>query len=167
MDWGQHISDITSKPTKTLGFLCRNLAFAPRSTMEVVYKTFVRPKLGYTAPISSPYCKTQIQQVEKVQRTAACGTCRRWRNTSSFGEMLDELQWPTLEPPPPPPRISPPRSSSTIFIVGLCLFIKTSIWPRLRVHYLPGHHHTTQYCRPQTYSDALKYSFPKDYSPLE
>ena len=32
MDWGQHISDISSKATKTLGFLRRNLAFAPRNT---------------------------------------------------------------------------------------------------------------------------------------
>ena len=96
MDWGQYISDISSKATKTLGFLRRNLAFAPRSTKDVAYKTLVRPKLEYAAPIWSPYCKTQIQQVEKVQRTAARWTCRRWRNTGSVGEMLDELQWPTL-----------------------------------------------------------------------
>ena len=92
MDWGQHISDISSKVTKTLGFLRRNLAFAPRSTEEVAYKTLVRPKLEYAAPIWSPDCETQIQQVEKAQRTAARWTCRRWRNTSSVGEMLDELQ---------------------------------------------------------------------------
>ena len=24
-------------------------------------------------------------------------TCRRWRNTSSVSEMLDELEWPSLE----------------------------------------------------------------------
>ena len=35
MDWGQHVSEISSKATKTLGFLCRNLVFAPRSTKEV------------------------------------------------------------------------------------------------------------------------------------
>ena len=73
MDWGQHIiSDISSKATKTLGFLRRNLAFAPRSTKEVAYKTLVCPKLEYAAPTCtwSPYCKTQIQQVEKVQKTA-------------------------------------------------------------------------------------------------
>ena len=58
MDWGQHISDISSKATKTLGFLRRNMAFAPRSTKEVAYKTLVRPKLEYAAPIWSPYCKT-------------------------------------------------------------------------------------------------------------
>ena len=97
MDWCQHISDISSKATKTLGFLRRNLAFKPRSTKEVAYKTLVRPKLEYAAPIWSPYCKTQIQQVEKVQRTAARWTCRRWHNTSYVGEMLDELQWPTLD----------------------------------------------------------------------
>ena len=73
------------------------MAFAPRSTKEVAYKILVRPKLEYAAPILSPYCKIQIQQVEKVQRTAARWTSRRWRNTSNVGEMLDELQWPPLE----------------------------------------------------------------------
>ena len=97
MDWGQHISEISSKVTKTLGFLRRNLAFAPKSTKEVAYKTLVRSKLEYAAPIWSPYSKLQINQIEKVQGTAARWTCKRWRNTSSVGEMLDELKWPSPE----------------------------------------------------------------------
>ena len=36
-------------------------------------------------------------QIPKVQRTAARWTCRRWRNTSSVGNMLDDLEWPSLE----------------------------------------------------------------------
>ena len=55
LDWGQHISEISeisAKATKTMGFLRRNLAFAPRHTKEVAYKTLIRPKLKYTAPIS-------------------------------------------------------------------------------------------------------------------
>ena len=96
MDWGQHISKISSKATKTLGFLRRNLTFAPGSTKEVAYKTLVRSKLEYAAPIWIPYSILQINQVEKVQRTAARWTCRRWRNTSSVGEMLVELEWPSL-----------------------------------------------------------------------
>ena len=55
----------------------RNLAFAHRNTKEVAYKNSVRPKLEYAAPIWRPYCKTQV---EKVKRTAARWTCRRWRN---------------------------------------------------------------------------------------
>ena len=54
MDWGQHVTEIYSKATKTLGFLCRNLAFAPK---EVAYKTFVRPKLEYGAHIWSTHSK--------------------------------------------------------------------------------------------------------------
>ena len=34
IDWDQHISEISSKAIKTLCFLRRNLAFAPRSTKE-------------------------------------------------------------------------------------------------------------------------------------
>ena len=97
MDWGQHISEISSNATKTLGFLRRNLAFAPRRSKEKAYKTLVWPKLEYAAPVWSPCSKLQINQVEKVQRTAACCTYRRWRNTSSVSEMLDELEWPSLE----------------------------------------------------------------------
>ena len=51
LDWGQHISEISSKATKTMGFLWCNLAFAPWNTKEIAYKTLVRPQLEYAAPI--------------------------------------------------------------------------------------------------------------------
>ena len=73
-----------------MGFLQGNLALTPRKTKEVAYKTLVRPQLEDAAPIWHPYDETQIQQVEKVQRTAARWTCRRWKKTSSAGNMLDE-----------------------------------------------------------------------------
>ena len=79
MDWGQHVSEISSKATKTLGILHRNLAFAPRRPKEVACKTLVRPKLEYAAPIWSPPSKLQINQIEKVQRTSARWTCKRWQ----------------------------------------------------------------------------------------
>ena len=59
---GKHISEISLKATKTLGSLRRNLAFAPRCTKEVAYKTLVWPKLEYAEPIWS-----QINWVEKVR----------------------------------------------------------------------------------------------------
>ena len=54
LDWGQHVSEISCKATKTMGFLNRNLALAPRHTKEVAYKTLVRPQLEYAAPIWHP-----------------------------------------------------------------------------------------------------------------
>ena len=83
--------------TKTLSFLRRNLALTPRHTKEVAYKTLVRPQLEYAAPIRHPYNESQAAKVEMVQRTAARWTCRRWRNISSVGDTLDELEWPFLE----------------------------------------------------------------------
>ena len=96
MDWGQHISEISSKATKTLGFLRRNLTFAPKSTKEIAHKTLDRRKLEYGAPIWS-LTQNFSNQVEKVQRTAAPWTCWSWQNTSSDSEMLDELEWQSLE----------------------------------------------------------------------
>ncbi|MES9910135.1 MAG: hypothetical protein ABW150_16740, partial [Candidatus Thiodiazotropha sp.] len=97
LGWGRRVSEIACKAAGTLGFLRRNLALAPRHAGEVAYKTLVRPQLGCAAPVWRPCRETRIEMVEKVQRTAARWTCRRWRNTSSVGEMLDELEWPSLE----------------------------------------------------------------------
>ena len=63
LDWGQHVSEICCKATKTMGFLRRNLALTPRHTKEVAYKTLVRPQFEYAAPIWNPYHKFQIQEV--------------------------------------------------------------------------------------------------------
>ena len=71
MDWGQHISEIYSKATKTLGFLRRGLAFAPGSAKEVACKTLVWPGLEYAAPIPSHCSGLRIDPIEKVRGTAA------------------------------------------------------------------------------------------------
>ena len=153
--WGQHVSEISTKATKTLGFLRRNLAFAPRSTKEVAYKTLVRPKLGYATPIWSPHSKLQINQIEKVQRTAARWTYRRWRNTSSVGEILDELEWPSLEAR---------RDQSFLLLFHKIHCGAVSI--EKDKYMTPAHSlkstrssHSAQYRRHQTYSDALKNFF--------
>ena len=164
MDWGQHVSEISSKATKTLGFLRKNLAFAPRSTKKVTYKTLVRPKLEYAAHILSPHSKLQNNQIEKVQRTAARWTCRRWRNTSSVGEMLDELEWLSLEAR---------RDQSSLF-----LFHKIhcgAVFIEKDKYMTPAHclkttilSHSAQYRRHQTYNDALKnFPFPPELFHIE
>ena len=91
------ISEISSKATKTLGFLGMNMAFAPKSTKKVAYKILVRPSLEFAAPIWSLYSKTQFNRIEKVQRMTAYWNCRRRQNISSVSDMLDVLEWPSLE----------------------------------------------------------------------
>ena len=103
----------------------------------------------------SPYSKLQINQIEKVQRTAARWTCRRWRNTSSVGEMLDELEWPSLEAR---------RDQSSLLLFhkihsGAVSIEKDKYLTPARSLKSTRSSHSAQYCRYQTYSDALKNSF--------
>ena len=97
LDWTPHIHNITNKATKTLGFLRRNLSLAPRETKVTAFQSLVRPQLEYASPIWNPYTQVNTHKIEMVQRTAARWTCRRWHNTSHVGEMIDDLQWSTLE----------------------------------------------------------------------
>ena len=94
--------------------------------------------------------------------TAARWTCRRWDNTSSVGEMLNELQWPSLEAL----RCQP----SPLFfhkIHGWTMSIdKDKYLTPSQSTRSTRSSHNSQYYRPQIYSDALNDSFfPKDYSP--
>ena len=93
----------------------------------------------------------------KVQRTAALWTCRRWPNTSSVGEMLDELEWPSLE-------AHRDRSSLLLFHKihsGAVSIEKDKYLTPARSLKSTRSAHSAQYCRyqTQTYSDALKNSF--------
>ena len=99
--------------------------------------------------------------MEKVQRTAARWTCSRWRNTSSVGEMLDELQSATVE--------ARRDQSSLLFFhkiyCGTMSIDKDKYLTLSQSTRSTRSSHSSQYCRPQTYSDALKYSFPQGLFP--
>ena len=44
-----------------------------------------------------PHTRTQINQIEKVQRRATRYVTNRYHNTSSVTDMLQNLNWPSLE----------------------------------------------------------------------
>ena len=73
------------------------LDLAPKETKVAAYKALVRPHLEYAAPIWNPHHQTEINRIEKVQRSTARWACRHWCNQSHVGEMVDELQWPELQ----------------------------------------------------------------------
>ena len=97
MEWTPHINNITTQANRSLGFLRRNLRPAPQQLKNQAYKALVRPKLEYCSSVWSPYTTTAIQQLERIQRRAARYVTNRHRNTSSVSDMLQQLNWQTLQ----------------------------------------------------------------------
>ena len=136
-----------------MGFLRRNLAFTPRHTKEVAYKTLVRPKLEYAAPIWHPYHETQIGQVERVQRTAVRWTCRKGETPVASATCL--TNWPSME-------TRREQSSLTFFYkmhsVRVSLDKDKYLTPAPNLRRTRASHES-QYTWYLAYSDALKNSF--------
>ena len=96
MDWGQHIHYLPIRLNPRRGRQTgipeyQELKYLVKSK-EVVYKTLVCPKLEYAAPIWSPDSTggegTEDNDLQDVSNARSVGdTC-----------MLDELQWPTIDP---------------------------------------------------------------------
>ena len=95
--WSDHIDNITSKASKSLGFLKRNIRISSTVIKERAYKGIVRPLLEYSPCIWDPSTKKDINKIEMVQRRAARYVMNRYHNTSSVSSMLKELKWPSLQ----------------------------------------------------------------------
>jgi hypothetical protein len=97
LSWKPHIRKITSRANRALGFLRRNLRISNKKLKETAYKSLVRPLLEYASPVWDPHHGDEIEALEKVQKRAARWSAHRYRRTSSIGEILASLEWPTLE----------------------------------------------------------------------
>ena len=93
----EHINRTVKKANSDLGFLRRNLHINSCDTKSAAYITLVPPHLEYCASILSPHTVQSKQKLEMVQRRAARYCTNRYHNTSSVTEMLQDLNWKTLE----------------------------------------------------------------------
>ena len=92
-----HVENIAYKANQSLGFLRRNLRINSPNLKSLAYKTLVRPLLEYSSAAWDPYTKENVKKLEKVQRRAARYVLNQYNYLSSVNEMLQELQWNTLE----------------------------------------------------------------------
>ena len=70
MTFSVHCHKSASKANQALGMIKRNFKYIPKSSLMILYKTFVRPHLEYCAPIWNPRYYKDIDTMEKVQRRA-------------------------------------------------------------------------------------------------
>ena len=92
-----HINATVNAGNKMLGFIRRNIKVNSQRTKEMAYKMLVRPKVEYAASVWDPYTKSQISNLEKIQRRAARFVLNDHKKCSSVTNMLKSLKWPSLE----------------------------------------------------------------------
>ncbi|KAK3106442.1 hypothetical protein FSP39_020186 [Pinctada imbricata] len=97
LTWDTHVNNITNKANKTLGFIKRNIKTRHTQTRETAYKTLVRPQLEYASCVWDPYTKDLTDEVERIQRRAARWCLNNFSLQSSVSDMLDKLEWQTLQ----------------------------------------------------------------------
>ena len=97
LSWNKHINQVTSKATRTLNFVKRNLPTRNPNLREFAYQALVRPQLEYSSSVWSPYTEQNIGQIEMVQRRAARWVKHDYSTYSSVSNMISQLGWRSLE----------------------------------------------------------------------
>ena len=93
LKWKTHINNICKKANSTLGFLRRNLRHCPKPCRKNAYLALVRSKVEYGSIIWDPYNQSDIDRLERIQRSAARFITRDYRSGQEgcVTKMLQEL----------------------------------------------------------------------------
>ena len=102
LTWRDQVNHASTKATKILNLLRRNLHHATKSAKSRAFSALVRPHLEYSAPVWSPHTKTAISKLENVQKRAARWIEAKWSTSDhcwnrSYVDCRHSLSWLTLE----------------------------------------------------------------------
>ena len=153
LSWNKHVDTISSKANRTLGFLRRNIKISSPKIKSQAYASLVRPTLEYASPVWNPHTKRNTNKLEMVQRRAARFVLNRFHNTSSVSDMVNHLEWRSLE--------------HRRLDASLCLFYKIvngMVLIPAHPHLIPLQrstrlHHPLAFQIPHSNSDYHRYSF--------
>ena len=95
LEWKSHVSKIQSRIAKTINSLKRIRWIVPRSTLEKLYKSLVRPVIDYGDIIYNNMNESLSKRLESIQREAGivCSGAIRFTNHQ---KLLQELGWEPL-----------------------------------------------------------------------
>ena len=148
---GCNVIQALAKATRSLDVLKQNLK-STREVRERAYKSLVRPQVEYSAPVCSPWLAKDKVQLERVQCWAACYVCNTYSRHSSVTDMLNRLEWESVE--------------SHRTTVHLYMFYKAyynlAVFPLLDYASLATtctHGHNIRFLVPHCNKDIYRYSF--------
>ena len=91
LKWESHVTNISQKANKTIGFLKRNLNISNGKIKEKAYISLVRSTVEYASPVWDPYLQKDKYKIEMMQRRAARFVTNRYHNKSLVNDMLENL----------------------------------------------------------------------------
>ena len=97
LKWNLHYDHILKKAKQSLGMVRRNLYSCSKEVKVHAYTTLVRPKLEYASETWSPQTSKYIKKLEMVQHAAARYCFRNYSRSQSVTELINRLQWDSLE----------------------------------------------------------------------
>ena len=98
LNWKKQYAHLIKSCKQTLSFIRRNIPKAPKKVKAICYKTLVRPKLEYACPVWDPHHQVHIDNIEKVQKSAARFVTGNYKMESGNSAInLKSLGWETLE----------------------------------------------------------------------
>ena len=96
ISYENHLQSVFSRINKTIGLLRKFQPTLPRKSLVTIYKSFIRPHLGYGDVIyDRAYNESLHQTLESLQYSAAIAITRAIRGTSSE-KLFQELGLETL-----------------------------------------------------------------------
>ena len=94
-NWNDHITSLSTKAMKSVALLRRIQYSVPRTCLEILYKSFVRPILEYGGIIFDSAPEVRLQELEKIQRICALICTGAYKHTPQ-DRLLRELGWEPL-----------------------------------------------------------------------
>lgn len=91
----QQCSEVINKARVVLGQISRCFHYRDKKVFLRLYKQYVRPHLEFASPVWSPWCKTDIEAIEQIQKKAI--GMISGLNSRDYLERLKEIGLWTLE----------------------------------------------------------------------
>ena len=157
LDWGQHISEISSKATKTLGFLRSNLAFAPSTLRKLHTKHWFVLSSSMQHLFGIPIMKLRLDRWRRYRGQLPGGPAGDGETPVASETCLTNLSGDPWRP-------AGKQSSLTFFYKihsgRVSLDKDKFLTPASNLRRVRASHES-QYTRYLAYSDALKKKIPR------
>ena len=102
LSWNKHVSHVSSKATRTLNLLRRNMYCCNTPAKRRAFRALVLPILDYASTVWNPHTQKNILALETIQNRGArwvCGSrynCHSHTWSKSSSDCCSELHWPSL-----------------------------------------------------------------------